>query len=335
MSQSCRELSATIDSTWRNVVQQRNRRLAKFADSPPGREPYENHRPINVSSRFEGQTILDVMTKSHPHIGIAEWQQIFAAGRIRKGNEPLAPSTRVRGGQQYTHCFPYTTEPDVNCAVSVIYEDDELAAIDKPAPLPLHPSGRFNRNTLVRLLEQAYGTTKLRHVHRLDANTSGVLLFTKSAATATLLIDQIEQVGFEKTYLVRCVGWPSEDEFTVVAPISRFPGQAGIRVVDEQGKHAVTHFRCLQRDENGTSLLKAYPKTGRTNQIRVHLWSINHPVVGDPLYLENREIGGIQTLTVDAPPMCLHAMKIEFDYPRSCERVSVQASVPVWADQAV
>ncbi len=169
-----------------------------------------------------------------------------------------------------------TTHPDYEQAeieitstdIRVIYEDEALLVVNKPAPLPMHPGGRFHRNTLQHVLNLACEPHPPRAVHRLDANTTGVVR---------------------------------------------------------------TEFRVLDRRPDGTTLLEARPLTGRTNQIRVHLRHLGHPVIGDPAYHSGPGPCEIQTLDLGAPPLRLHAWKLSLKHPRSGEPLCFEAGRPDWA----
>ncbi len=236
----------------------------------------------------------------------------------------------VRGGEQYQHRFPETVEPDVDARVRILWEDDALVVVNKPAPLPVHPCGRFNRNTLTSFLTRVYGPSELRVVHRLDANTTGLQLLARHRDAARSLATQFEANEVQKTYLVRCVGHPTTDVFECNAPIAKDRGMAGTRGVEPGGLAAVTQFRVRARDDD-TALLEARPLTGRTNQIRIHLWAIGMPVVGDPAYLPNQRCAATQTLRVDQPPMCLHAARLSLKHPLDGRLLNLAAPDPGWA----
>jgi UPF0176 protein len=135
-------------------------------------------------------------------------------------------------------------------------------------------------------------------------------------------------------YLVRVSGHPDADEIVCEAPISNGPGKLGSRSVDlDDGLASRTDFRVLRRLADGTALLEARPRTGRTNQIRIHSAHLGWPVCGDPAYLSDGELGDVQTLSVDAPPLCLHAFEITFRHPVSREPVTFRAPAPEWAGE--
>ncbi len=136
----------------------------------------------------------------------------------------------------------------------------------------------------------------------------------------------------EKRYLVRVTGHPAKDTFFSDAPISVEPGALGTRDIDEDaGLVSRTDFQVIERHADGTALLEATLGTGRTNQIRIHLWHLGHPVIGDPAYLPGRVLGDTQTLDVDAPPLQLHAWKVRFQHPRTGETIAFEAERPEWA----
>jgi len=204
--------------------------------------------------------------------------------------------------------------------------------IEKPAPLPLHPSGRFNRNTLQAILHTVFHPQKPRPAHRLDANTTGIVIFTRTRHFAGQLQPQFARGEVQKTYLVKALSHPTEDSFFCDAPIGTEPGEVGNREVDEaHGLPSRTEFTVLERLADGTSLLEARPLTGRTNQIRVHLWALGYPICGDQVYLPGKQLGEIQTVTVDDLPLCLHAWKLSFTHPLTRQRMTFATAKPEWA----
>lgn len=321
----------------------------------PGSIPYENHRPLNVPAEFEGQTVLDFLCGILGHIPREEWLQACAEGRIQQkhrskafsrrprfhgtaaGVESMVPATAdqiVRAGDRYVHILPGTREADVNADIRILYEDEALIVVHKPAPLPMHPCGRFNRNTLQFILSQVYQPQSPRPAHRLDANTSGIVLFSRTRHFAKRLQQQFDALTgdkVEKQYLARVHGHPPQETFSCHLPISDQAGPAGSREIDtEQGLPAQTDFRVLNRFADGTSLLEVNPLTGRTNQIRVHLWALGHPICGDATYLPGGQIRDQQTLEVDDSPLCLLAHRIAFHHPQTRERMEFEAESPNW-----
>jgi RluA family pseudouridine synthase len=226
-------------------------------------------------------------------------------------------------------------EPEVSVDIQILHEDEALIVLNKPAPLPMHPGGRFNRNTLQHILSLAYYPEKPCPAHRLDANTTGLVLATRTRHFASRLQPQFASGKVEKVYLVRAQGFPATDVFSCDAPIGNEPGEAGTREIDfDEGLPSRTEFRLLKRCQDGASLLEARPLTGRTNQIRLHLWELGMPVVGDPAYLPGKRIGSVQTLAIGDAPLCLHAWRLNFLHPLTGEAMTFTAPPPAWAKLA-
>jgi RluA family pseudouridine synthase len=195
----------------------------------------------------------------------------------------------------------------------------------------MHPGGRYTRNTLQQILNTVYRPQKPKPAHRLDANTTGVVIVARSRHFAGRLQGQFADGRVGKTYLVRVQGHPEADEFRCDAPIGREACASGTREVDEvEGLAATTQFTVLQRLPDGTSLLEARPLTGRTNQIRIHCAFLGVPVVGDTAY-RNGEASPRQTLEIGEPPLCLHAWRVSFCHPVSGEAMEFTAAPPDWA----
>jgi UPF0176 protein len=276
--------------------------------------------------------LLEALCRVTPHIPTAAWQQRCDEGRVLdEAGRPAVASQTVRAGERFRHKHSSVIEPDVNMQVGLLHEDEALIVLNKPAPLPMHAGGRFYRNTLQHVLDSVYYPQKPRPSHRLDANTTGVLVVARTKHFAGLVQPQFAGGEVEKVYVVRVQGQPAFDEFTCDAPISESPGAMGSRIVDPaSGLAACTQFRVLERFADGTALLEARPRTGRTNQIRVHLWHLGFPVCGDPAYQPGGTLGDSQTLPITAPPLCLHASHITLTHPLTRERVQFTAPMPGW-----
>ena len=310
----------------------RHASLARLTDPLPGSVPYENLRPLRIPGQHDGKTILETLVAIFPQLAAEGWLQHFAAGHIL---DPLGstatPERTVRAGEEWQRRFPGTVEPAVNAGIRVLHEDEAIIVLHKPAPLPMHPCGRYNRNTLVHFLHQAWHPEKPRPAHRLDANTSGLVVCARTRHFAKLLQPQFTRGEVQKTYLALVHGHPPEDQFTVDAPISEEASGPGAREIDDGGLESRTEFRVLQRHDDGTTLLEVNPLTGRTNQIRIHLWHAGFPIIGDTVYLPASKRGDTQTIAIGDPPMCLHAAKISFNHPLTLERVTFEAQAPDWS----
>ena len=312
------------------TLEQRNQQILDATNPLPGAEPYNNVRPVNVSLKFDRQKCLDMFLKLHGHVEDGYWEREFELGRIAYKGEPMPPDAIVRSGNRIEHLLPQTTEPEVSTKVDFLFEDDAIVVLSKPAPLPMHPGGRFNRNTLNYFLNLVYDDCQLRITHRLDANTTGVVVYAKKGSFANALLPQFKNGSVEKVYLALVEGEPMEDHFSCDASIGKEPDRAGTRLVESDGDEALTDFEVLER-RDGQTLLLCRPKTGRTNQIRIHLSHLGLPIVGDPAYGSDAVRSATQTISVDAEPMCLHAWKLSIDHPVSGDRVTFEAPRPNWA----
>ena len=315
------------------TLSRRHAAIRRAVTPLPGSLPRDHFRPLNIPGNCDGVTLLTALGRMVGNVSAAEWRAEFARGRIVSWEQrPVTAAQIVRAGQRYQHLFPNVTEPEVNGAVEILHEDESLIVVNKPAPLPMHAGGRFYRNTLQYILNEAYHPQEPHPAHRLDANTTGVVLVARTRPLAGKLQSQFAQGRVEKTYLVRAPGRMPADIFHCDAPISVGPGEGCLRTIDlKNGLAARTEFRALRRFADGTNLLEARPLTGRTNQIRVHLWHLGFPVCGDAIYLPDQKLGRTQTLAVGDPPLCLHAARVKFLHPLNLEPVEFNAPLPAWA----
>ena len=205
----------------------------------------------------------------------------------------------------------------------IIYEDGDLLVVDKAAGLAVHPSPGHERHTLVNAvlahcpeLSGAGGEGRPGIVHRLDKDTSGLIIVAKNDETHLALAWQLKDREVEKTYLALVEGVPSPPEGVIDAPLGRHPVHRRKQAVIEGGREARTRYRVV-REVDGYALLELRPETGRTHQIRVHLAAIGHPVVGDVLYGRR----GASRV----PRQFLHAANLSFRQPRTGARLDLEA----------
>jgi UPF0176 protein len=314
-------------------IAQRHVAIARAITPLPGSQPRDNFKPISVPEDCDGKTLLQTLCRIVAHVPQSYWETEYARGLLVNLKREIISATQiVRAGERYLHKFPDVTEPDVNGRVEILHEDEALIVLNKPAPLPMHAGGRYYRNTLQHILNEAYHPQKPHPAHRLDANTTGVVLVTRTRHFAGKLQPQFARSQVKKLYLVRVQGHPPENIFSCDAPISGESGKLGSREVDfESGLQARTEFRVLKKKSDRTTLLEARPLTGRTNQIRIHLWHLGFPVCGDSVYLPGKKTGDTQTLAVGDSPLCLHAWKISFTHPMSKQPMEFTAPPPPWA----
>ena len=207
------------------------------------------------------------------------------------------------------YLVPHSRDP-----IRVLYRDADLLIVDKPTLL-LSVPGRhpLNRDCLIDRLDPHYpGVTA---VHRLDLDTSGVMIVPRHPESLSRLARQFQTRSIEKTYIARVMGLMREDTGTIDLPLTRdWPNRPRQKVCFETGKTAITHWRLLSM-ENNTSLLELMPETGRSHQLRIHLSEIGHPILGCDFYAS-------ETALKAAPRLLLHASRICFTHPRSGDMIT-------------
>lgn len=313
-------------------LERRQAKLDEIAATLPGCVPYPSVRAMHVPRALAGLPVLEFLCQFHPGIDRETWRRALDDAAIRYRDEPVAATTTVREGQRLEHHEGMVVEPAVATDIHLVHEDPSIVVVDKSAPLPVHSSGRFHRNTLEHFLMQAYRPEKLRMAHRLDANTTGLIVLSRKFSVAKRVQAQFHERSVDKRYLALVHGQPASDTMVCREPIGRETGPLGSRAIDAAGQAAETHFEVLRRNPDGTSLLAVNPTTGRTNQIRVHLWHLGHPIVGDPLYPPNRQLGDRSTHATTADPMCLHAWTLTLTHPETGQRQTYRSTRPLpWA----
>jgi RluA family pseudouridine synthase len=244
--------------------------------------PYELTRTITVKPEDAGKTVLGFFTERFPYLSESTWLSRFENGWIRDEEGELEPESRLRAQQVIRHYSPRVLEPSVAAGIRILEETGDWLTVYKPAPLPMHQGGRYFKNTLIHMLGEM-GYPGLKMVHRLDSVTSGIVILARNKETAVRLRREFEENRVEKTYHAIVLGEMSS-EMTVNAHVRRKRGfvfECGVGL--EGAKEAVTHF-IPEKVEEGTTLVKCIPKTGRTHQIRLHLRHAGFPIVDDPIY---------------------------------------------------
>lgn len=267
---------------------------------------------------------LAQMFPEHSRSRLSAW---LKAGRITLDGASPAPSDKVWGGEQVR--VEPLDDPSVTAfrpeaiPIDVVFEDAHLIVINKPSGLVVHPgSGNWEGTLLNALLQHApqfAGLPRAGIVHRLDKDTSGLLVAAKTAVAQTALVRQLQDHSVTREYAAVVHGYvPAAG--TVDAPIGRHKTQRTRMAVVPGGKAAITHYEPRAHYEQAT-LLTCRLETGRTHQIRVHMASIGHPLVGDPVY-------GGQRKAPAFPRQALHAEKLELTHPQSGRRRSWRAALP-------
>ena len=252
--------------------------------------------------------------------------RLIEEGHVRLEGEAVAARHKVRSGESIEVTLVARRAEDAfraeAIALAIVHEDEDLLVVDKPAGLVVHPgSGNWAGTLLNALLHHVPGNERLARagiVHRLDKDTSGLLVVAKNEATQLALVRQLQARSVKRTYLALVRGRLAAGG-TVDAPIGRHPVQRTRMAVVAAGKPAVTHYR-VREVLPAHTLLECDLETGRTHQIRVHLASIGHPLEGDPVY------AGRTTRLL--PRQALHAWKLAFVHPRTGKDLRCESPLP-------
>jgi len=283
---------------------------------------------------------VDYLTRRFTYLDGEEWTLRIKRGQVKVNRRPASKRQRLKSGDVISYSTAAWVEPEVNAAYRIVHEDASFLAIAKPAPLPVHATGAYFQNTLVALLRKDRPETRdWRLVHRLDSETSGLILMAKTTGALRSLQKQWEERTVAKTYLAVVFGRFERKHRSVDVPIGT-PRYSRIRIkqgVDPvYGKSARTDFKRLEM-RGPYTLLEVTPHTGRTHQIRVHLEALGHPIVGDKLYsgeeatfLEFVEEGFTDFVRdrVVLHRLALHAHRLAFKHPEDGRKVVLEDPLP-------
>ena len=312
-----------------------------------------HRRSFAVLPEHSGRRLDQFLVSQIPDTSRARVQHLIAQAKVTVNGEPQRSSFRLQGTET-VEILGEVTRPALRAIaeeipLDIVYEDDELAVINKPAGMMVHAGAgatddERNRGTLVNALLHHFGSLsavsgELRPgiVHRLDKETSGLIIVAKNDFAHGKLADEFSGRRVKKTYIALVHGWLKKDRGTISSAISR-DAIRRIRMTTRRtgGREAITHYEVQQRIESAFgkfTLLKVTIETGRTHQIRVHLSSLGHPVVGDALYGAPRQIVSKHLPAISLSRNFLHAAEIHFVHPRSGQVLSFSAPVPEPLDQ--
>jgi len=291
-----------------------------------------------VPADLAGRRVDQALAQLFPDYSRSRLQAWLKSGRISIDGGPAQPSAKVWGGERIAldpepdACAPASAQ---DIALPIVHEDEALLVIDKPAGLVVHPGSGNRDGTLMNaLLHHAPALARLPRagiVHRLDKDTSGLMVVAKTLQAQTSLVRQLQARSVHREYLALVAGTPAPAG-QVRAPIGRHPVHRTRMAVVATGKEAVTRYRVL-RQGRGWSLLACTLETGRTHQIRVHLASIGHPLVGDPVYLPRGAARTLPPAARDFPRQALHATRLSLVHPLTGQSCTWESPLP--ADIAV
>lgn len=262
----------------------------------------------------DGATVLAYLSRRYRHSSPAEWAERIASGQVLIDSLPAGPESILRPGRELVWHRPPWIEPEAPAAFSILYEDEDLLAVAKPAGLPTLPGANFLRTTLLFLV-RAYRPDAVP-LHRLGRWTSGLVLCARNHRSAASMTRQWSAQGVRKCYRALAGGCPDRDEITITAPIGPVPHPllGSLHAADPNGKPSLSRVTVLERRADAF-LCDVRIETGRPHQIRIHLAVAGHPLTGDPLYgAGGRPAPDTRALPGD-PGYHLHAAELGFRHP--------------------
>lgn len=277
------------------------------------------------------ETLIAFLVRRFPYQDRESWLKCISAGEVRLNGQKVSPFQTLKSRDTISYERPRENEPQIDDRYQILYRDDSIVVVEKSGNLPISESGRYYRNTLINIMKERDGFLELYAVHRLDKETSGVVLIARTKPVATLLGKQFVKQVPEKQYHAVLWGELRSAEIVVDRPIARnppAPGTVRIRqIVSENGKPSKTRFTRLTTAD-GLTLAEIRTFSGRTHQIRCHAEHIGSPILGDKLYGQS-DAFFIRLLNGEAEPVfppwgkvdrqLLHASSLSFQHPETGE----------------
>jgi len=299
--------------------------------------PEETYRFV-VGPGETGRRLDIILTERISAVTRSMIGNLIRSGHVRVDAAHRKTGFRVRAGEEVVVSLPPPLAPDIrpddSVFFKVLFEDDDFVVLSKPPGVVVHPACGHRSSTLVHgllahcgSLSGSGGEWRPGIVHRLDKDTSGIMLVAKNDRIHQAFSTLFKQRGVEKVYHALVDGSPQENKGRITLPIGRHPvNRKKMAVLPQGGRNAATCWRVLQRFSDAISYLEVRPETGRTHQIRVHLSHLGLPIIGDAMY--GRKQGGRKGLAVQR--QCLHASSLSFVHPETGEALCFNA--PLWPD---
>lgn len=286
---------------------------------------------MKIIVQGEAERLDKYISKQKVEISRAMIQKLIEDNQILVNDKPQKASYKVQAGDEIIINIPEVKETDLksqDIPLDVIYEDDDILVVNKPKGMVVHPAVGNPDGTLVNAvmahckgkLSGIGGELRPGIVHRLDKDTSGLIIVAKNDKAHIEMSNQIKNHEVKKIYITLVRGNVGEDEATIDMPIGRSAKDRKKMAVEKNGKEAVTHFKVLKRYGKYT-LLEVKIDTGRTHQIRVHMAEIGHPVVGDMVYSNGKNDFGVEG-------QMLHAKSLDFKHPITGKQMHLEAELP-------
>ena len=295
--------------------------------------------PILLRADRDGERADQFIARLVPELTRSAAQRLLEEGAVTLAGRPVKKNYKTAPGDVLAVALPEPEPVDAvpqDIPLDVVYEDGDVIVVNKPVGMVVHPAAGHPDGTLVNALlyhcgeslSGINGALRPGIVHRIDRDTSGLLIAAKNDFAHQALAEQLQDHSLYREYEAVCVGTLREDAGTVDAPIGRHPVERKKMVVDRKnGRAAVTHWQVLERYP-GYTHIRCRLETGRTHQIRVHMASIGHPLLGDTVYGAKKPVPGLAG-------QCLHARRLSFIHPRTGERVTVECPLPDYFTQVL
>ncbi len=291
-----------------------------------------NETVFEVSSLYEGERLDKVIAVEEPSLSRSAVQKLIEDGAVTVNGKTVSKSMKIKSGDTVSVMIPDPVELKAvpqDIPVEIIYEDDDLLVVNKPKGMVVHPAAGNPDGTLVNALlfhckgrlSSINGVIRPGIVHRIDKDTSGLLIVAKNDRSHTFLAEQIKEHSFSRRYKAVVIGKMPQDEGTVNVPLGRSRNDRKKQAVNGLNpRNAVTHYKVLEHFA-GYDLCSFTLETGRTHQIRVHASYLGHPVAGDAVYGPPKNSFGLEG-------QCLHAEMIGFIHPSTNEYMEFSAPLP-------
>ena len=287
---------------------------------------------LTITADTPGERADQLLSRTVDGMTRSAAQKLLEDGRVTLNGRALKKNARPEVGTVLNVEVPDPVAVDITAQdipLDIVYEDSDVIVVNKPVGLVVHPAPGHPDGTLVNALLWHCGNSlsgingELRPgiVHRIDRDTSGLIIAAKNDAAHLSLAEQLQDHSLSRVYVCVVQGNLREDSGTIDAPIARHRTDRKRMAVDAGGKRAITHYRVLAR-YNGYTYAECRLETGRTHQIRVHMAHIGHPLAGDVVY------GGKAVKSLVG--QCLHARELTFRHPKSGESVTVSCPLPDW-----
>ncbi len=280
-----------------------------------------------ISDNYVGRTLLAHLASVYPHSTIQAWQQRLNNGEVTLNGVAATGSESLTSGQTLVWNRPPWIEPDAPQTFEVLFEDRYLLAVSKPSGLPTLPGGGFMENTLLRLVQKQ--TPSAKPVHRLGRGTTGIVLFTKTSQASSNLFAAWNTPKVQKIYRALAQNVARHDTYEILTPIGLVPHPriGSVWAANPNGKPSKSLAKVISRSA-GATIFEVSLSSGRPHQIRIHLASIGHPLVGDPLYgLTGQPLDHLPGLPGDGGYF-LHAQFLRFQHPITGEQINLEAALP-------